>query len=256
MIYITGDTHGNFVRFSNQRMKQQGLSLSEDDYIIVCGDFGMCWAKDKTFDYDCENFARKKYTVLWIQGNHENYDMISEYPVEEWHGGKVRHIVKDKVILLERGQVFDIEGKKFFTFGGASSHDIQGGILDRKDIDFDEKQKNAHKGNLPYRIVHESWWAEELPNEEEMNEGRGNLEKNGYKVDYVLTHCCSTPLQKQLDRPPCRLFKPDILTNYLEEIENKLSYRHWFFGHYHMDKNIDEKHSVLYHTIVSLEEYE
>lgn len=256
MIYITGDTHGNFVRFSNQRMKQQGLSLSEDDYIIVCGDFGMCWAKDKTFDYDCENFARKKYTVLWIQGNHENYDMISEYPVEEWHGGKVRHIVKDKVILLERGQVFDIEGKKFFTFGGASSHDIQGGILDRKDIDFDEKQKNAHKSNLPYRIVHESWWAEELPNEEEMNEGRVNLEKNGYKVDYVLTHCCSTPLQERLDRPPCRLFKPDILTNYLEEIENKLSYRHWFFGHYHMDKNIDEKHSVLYHTIVSLEEYE
>lgn len=64
--------------------------------------------------------------------------MIAEYPMEEWHGGKARHIIKDKVILLERGQVFEIDGKTFFTFGGASSHDIQGGILDRDDIDYDD----------------------------------------------------------------------------------------------------------------------
>ena len=63
--------------------------------------------------------------------------MIAEYPLEEWHGGKVRHIVRDKVILLERGQIFNIEGKSFFTFGGASSHDMQGGLLDRNDPDFD-----------------------------------------------------------------------------------------------------------------------
>ena len=29
-----------------------------------------------------------------------------------------------------RGQVFEIEGKTFFTMGGAASHDIQDGILD------------------------------------------------------------------------------------------------------------------------------
>ncbi len=50
--------------------------------------------------------------------------MIAEYPLEEWHGGLVRHIVRDKVILLERGQIFNIEGHTFFTFGGAASHDI------------------------------------------------------------------------------------------------------------------------------------
>ena len=55
--------------------------------------------------------------------------MIAEYPVEEWHGGKVRHIVRDKIILLERGQIFDIEGHSYFTFGGARSHDISDGIL-------------------------------------------------------------------------------------------------------------------------------
>ena len=102
--------------------------------------------------------------------------MIAEFPIEEWHGGKVRHIVRDKVILLERGQVFDINGKTFFTFWGASSHDVQGGILNRNDCDFDYERRKAIDRGLPSRIVHESWWHQELPNEEEMEEGRRNLE--------------------------------------------------------------------------------
>ncbi len=121
MIYITGDTHGDFTRFSAKRLRRAGMELTQDDYIIICGDFGLCWAKDKTFEYHCKNFAEKPYNILWVQGNHENYDMIGEYPLEEWHGGKARHIIRDKVILLERGQVFEIDGKTFFAFGGASS---------------------------------------------------------------------------------------------------------------------------------------
>lgn len=200
MIYITGDTHGEYERFSNRYMRKQGLELGEKDYVIVCGDFGLCWARDPTFIYNCKFFADKKYTTLWIQGNHENYDMIEEYPVEEWHGGKVRHIVEDKVILLERGQVFEIEGKTFFTFGGAASHDIQGGILDREDKDYDNKRRKAIRRGLPFRINHETWWEQELPNEDEMNEGRNHLAGCGYKVDYVLTHCCATSVQKLIDK--------------------------------------------------------
>ena len=137
------------------------MELTKEDYIIICGDFGLCWAKDKTFEYHCKNFAEKPYTILWVQGNHENYDMIGEYPLEEWHGGKVRHIIRDKVILLERGQVFEIDGKTFFTFGGASSHDIQGGILDRQTVDFAEQKRRADRNYLPYRILQESWWPQE-----------------------------------------------------------------------------------------------
>lgn len=113
MIYITGDTHGDFTRFSAKRLRRAGMELTQEDYIIICGDFGLCWAKDKTFEYHCKNFAEKPYTILWVQGNYENYDMIGEYPLEEWHGGKARHIIRDKVILLERGQVFEIDGKTF-----------------------------------------------------------------------------------------------------------------------------------------------
>ncbi len=250
MIYITGDTHGKYGRFSKKRMKKHGMEFDEKDYIIVCGDFGLCWAKDKTFDYHCKNFTEKKYTILWIQGNHENYDMIDEFPIEEWNGGKVRQIVRDKVILLERGQVFEIEGKTFFTFGGASSHDIQGGILDKNDSDYDDERRKAIKSGLPYRIKHESWWEQELPNEEEMEEGRRNLEAVNYKVDLVITHCCSSGMQAILDKGLGKIYETDILTDYLQELEEKLEYKHWYFGHYHSDENIDEKHTLLYYAII------
>lgn len=253
MIYITGDTHGEFGRFSNRRLKKQGQEFEENDYVIVCGDFGLCWAKDRTFEYNCRNFSEKKYTILWVQGNHENYDMIAEYPVEKWHGGNVRHIIRDKVILLERGQIFDIEGKTFFTFGGASSHDVQGGIFDRNDANFEHKRKNAARSGKPYRVIHESWWEEELPNEDEMNEGLLNLKLRGNKVDYVLTHCCSTSLQEMIENITGKSFGADVLTDYLQTVEGLLEYKHWYFGHYHMDKCVDEKHSVLYHGIIPLE---
>lgn len=118
MIYITGDTHGNFARFSKKNLIRQQVELTDNDFIIVCGDFGLCWARDKTFENNCKLFSNKQYIVLWVSGNHENYDMIEEFPVELWHGGKVRHIVRNKVILLERGQIFEIAGKTFLHLEG------------------------------------------------------------------------------------------------------------------------------------------
>ena len=57
MIYLTGDTHCDFSKLSNKSLKKQGLKLTEDDYMIVTGDFGLCWAHDKTFDWNCKWFA-------------------------------------------------------------------------------------------------------------------------------------------------------------------------------------------------------
>ena len=256
MIYITGDTHGDFARFSAKRLRRAGMELTQEDYIIICGEFGLCWAKDKTFEYHCKNFAEKPYTILWVQGNHENYDMIGEYPLEEWHGGKVRHIIRDKVILLERGQVFEIEGKSFFAFGGASSHDIQGGILDRQTVDFAEQKRRADRAHLPYRILQESWWPQELPTEGELQEGLRNLERYHYEVDYVVTHCCGSSLQEQLNAGTGRSCAADLLTDYLEILEQKLHYKHWYFGHYHRDCQPDERHTLVYYAILPLEQKE
>lgn len=45
-----------------------------------------------------------------------------------------------------RGQVYEIDEKKIFTFGGAQSHDIQGGILQLDEPDFKAKKKELDKG--------------------------------------------------------------------------------------------------------------
>ena len=253
MIYLTGDTHGDFRRLSNKNQKKNEIHIGMEDYVIICGDMGLCWAKDKEFEWNCKWFAQTKFTTLFVPGNHDNYDMIAEYPLEEWHGGKVRHIVKDKVILLERGQIVDIDGYTFFTFGGGQTHDIEGGLFRKEDPDFKEKAYKARKKGLPYRIIGESWWEQELPSEEEMQEGLSNLAKVNYKVDYLITHCCASTMQAAIDHVIRRGCKPDRLTEYFEALEGKLTYKHWYFGHYHLNEKIDEKHTVLYHEIIQLQ---
>lgn len=244
MIYVTGDCHSDFNRFARKRRTK----FEDADYVIVCGDFGLLWDKSRTFDYNLKWLSNLPFTILWVQGNHENYDMIKEYDIEYWNGGKVRHILRDKIILLERGQVFNIEGKTFFTFGGASSHDISGGILDRNAPDFKRKKKAVHKTKLSYRILGESWWKEELPSESEIEEARNNLEKVGYRVDYVISHCGCNAIQRRY-----LVLEKDILTDFFDELEEKLTYGHWYLGHYHINERIDEKHTVLYEEVIPIE---
>ena len=121
-------------------------------------------------------FEGRSYTLLFVDGNHENFDRLNGYPVKEWHGGKV-HELRPHVMHLMRGQVFEIDGKKIFAFGGASSHDITGGILETDDPSFRKKKKMLDRGYEPYRINHLTWWEQELANEEEMEEGRNINDK-------------------------------------------------------------------------------
>lgn len=98
-----------------------------------------------------------------MDGNYENFDRLYSYPVEEWHGGKV-YKIRNSVIHLMCGQVFEIDGKKIFTIGGARSHDISGGILEFDDPDFRLKKKKLDQGWKTYRINHLSWWEQEEMN--------------------------------------------------------------------------------------------
>ncbi len=250
MIYITGDCHQNFERFNASIFPEQ-QEMTKDDYVIICGDFGGVWNKDREDDnetmlmdwLDC-----KSYTTLFVDGNHENFDRLYAYPVEMWHGGKV-HKIRESVIHLMRGQVYDIDGASFFTFGGAVSHDIDGGILEPDDPDFDKKRKRLNREYLPYRINHYSWWAQELPTEEEMEEGRRNLAAHGNAVDFIVTHCCASSTLALLGGG---FYKPDYLTKYLEEIRQTTKFTKWFFGHYHDNKNINVEEILLYEQIIRI----
>ncbi|MDO4325357.1 MAG: metallophosphoesterase family protein [bacterium] len=246
MIYITGDCHGEYRRFNRQVFPEQ-REMTRNDYVMVCGDFGY-WDTSKEQEWWRYWLSQRSFTLLWVDGNHENYDMLAELPVEEWHGGNVQYIAPN-VIHLMRGQVYEIEGLKFFTFGGARSHDIQDGILDPEAPDFKEKYRKLIKARALFRVKHLSWWEEEMPDEAEFEEGRKNLARNDWQVDFIVTHCTASSTQAMFGTG---LFQPDKLTAYLEEIKQTCQYRKWFFGHYHDNRNVTEKDIMLYEQIIRI----
>ena len=123
-ILITGDIHGTSdIRKVTKFFENAEGSYTKEDFLLICGDVGVCGVAGKDNEAETRKILRElPVTVLFIDGNHENFDDLNSYAVEQWHGGKV-HIIEDDIIHLMRGQVFDIEGKLFFTFGVAYSID-------------------------------------------------------------------------------------------------------------------------------------
>lgn len=250
MIYVTGDCHREFTRFNTRNFPEQ-KEMTKNDYVIICGDFGGVWDKQtesKEEKHLMDWLESKPFTTLFVDGNHENFDRLYQYPIEEWHGGKV-HKVRPSVIHLMRGQVFDIDGKKIFSFGGAASHDISGGILELDDPDYKKKRKWLDESFAPYRVNHLSWWAEEMPSAAEMDEGCRNLAESNYTVDFIVTHCCASSTQVFVRGGN---YKPDMLTDYFEEIHAKTHYKKWFFGHYHDNQNVTAEDILLYEQVIRI----
>lgn len=231
MILITGDIHGSIDIAKLDTILNPDLSeLTKDDYVIIAGDFGLVWDNGEDDIRWRQWLEDQPFTTLFIDGNHENFDLLAEFPEELWHGGRV-HRISDNIYHLMRGQIFEIGGHTFFTFGGADSHD--------KD----------------FRTPGKEWWPQELPDGEEINEAKASLERVGYKVDYIITHCAPTSVQRELilvrnDDSYTR----NRLTEFLEGVKERTRYKHWFCGHYHIDftSQADPKLDVLYHSFIEL----
>ena len=148
-----------------------------------------------------------------------------------------------------RGQIFELESYRFFTMGGAKSHDIEDGILEPDTPDFERRlMMLQRKPRARYRVNHISWWAQELPSSEEYAEARRSLDAVGWHVDYIITHCAPTSIALMGSRHN----EADRLTDFLQEVRERARYHYWLFGHYHDNKAIDEKHILLWEQIVRI----
>lgn len=230
MLYVTGDTHGEEGRFmySDSVIDK---TLNKDDKLIICGDWGYI-SDDSYRERKFLSFlSEKPYQILFVDGNHENFTSINEYPVEEWCDGKVHVIRRDskgnpKIIHLMRGQVFTIEEKRIFTMGGAYSMDKY--------------------MRTPYR----SWWPQEMPTDEEMQEAIYNLEKYNNEVDYIITHTAP-------EETMC-IFHPDHpkekpLNNFLEWVRENVKHKHWYMGHLHREEDLWRNQTILWFQLRNME---
>lgn len=247
MIYITGDTHGDFRRFSSENFPEQ-KEMSKEDFVLICGDFGGVWNNSREENYWLDWLEAKPFTTLFVSGNHENFDLLAQYPVQQWHGGKIQAI-RPSILHLMRGQIFELAGRTFFTLGGASSHDITDGILDPKAPDYRAQKKRLDIRHGLYRINHVSWWADELPDDADYAEAERNLNRRGRRVDYMVSHCCPSSLVDLLGQG---LYQHDRLTDYLETLKDNCRFRYWFFGHYHDNRVLQQKYVLLYEQIMPL----
>lgn len=226
MIYVTGDIHAHIdiKKLSAQRFPQQ-KSLTKSDYLVVCGDFGLVWDNSKSDLYWRDWLTDKPFTTLWVDGNHENFELLYRFPLADKFGGKVREITPS-IYHLDRGQVLTIENKTFFVMGGAASHDKE------------------------YRKEHISWWKEEMPTIEEMERGIKALDTHNWAVDYVISHCAPRSVQTMI----ASWYESDPLVSFFERIRRDLHFKKWFFGHYHIDKQLDEQFVALYNNIIPINE--
>ena len=226
MIYITGDTHGDQLRFIEGNMPGES-EWTSDDFLIICGDFGFVFSDSKIENQFLYYLENKPYTICFCDGNHENFPRIYGYPEQAWHGGRI-HRIRNNIIHLMRGYVFTIDGKTIFTMGGAYSID-----------------KYMRKEGY-------SWWKEELPSNTEYREAIKNLEEHNKQVDYIITHTAPREIIRRMCKYPD---EHDMeLTGFLEWIMYEVQFKKWFFGHWHFDREVGEKFRAVWFDVVPVEE--
>lgn len=230
-VFITGDTHGGedygFRKFNVKHFPEQ-KALTKDDVVIITGDFGLIWDNNpdnKSEKHWLKWFDKKPFTLLIIDGNHENHTRFDNLPVVEKFGAPVGK-VNNSIFHLKRGYVYTINGMTFFAFGGGNS------------IDKERRTPNI------------SWWDREIPNYMEMKRGLDNLDAISNNVDFIVAHECPTSIITQMIS---HHVEPYNLTEYLQEVVDKNDFVQYFFGHHHQNKRIGEKYMCLYDKIVEIE---
>lgn len=221
-IFITGDVHNTIdVKKFNMRNFPIQKELTKNDYVIILGDFGFPWHnpesnKDK---YWLDWFNNKNFTTLFIDGNHENFNALRDYPIVDFKGAKC-HKIRDNMYHIMRGEIININNINFLCMGGAISID-----------------KAYRKENI-------SWWKDEEPSYKEWEKAFLNLGK----ADIILSHDGPYDVIRRIKN----VEKNSINIIFNRMLEFNTNAKKWYFAHHHIDENIkykDVKFEILYNEI-------
>lgn len=228
MVFVTGDTHADFHRFNSIRFPMQ-KELTKEDVVIICGDFGGIWSTDecdRSEKYWLDWLEKKSFTICFCDGNHENFDRLNNFPIVNKFGAPM-HQIRPSIFHMIRGNVYNIQDHTFFAFGGAHSHDITHGVLEKDDPRIKDWKHDRYK---LYRINHVSWWKEEAPSLDEKEYAFQQMGKIDHKVDFIITHTPPTEVLFQMG------YRSDDISNFLQTFVNNTKYKKWFCGHMHDDR--------------------
>lgn len=209
-----GDTHGDISRFSHKNIKK----LKKGDYLIICGDFGFIWDGSEKENALLKKIGAKPFTTVFTDGCHENYDILARYEETELNGSRA-HRISGNLYHLCRGEIYDLDGKKFFAFGG------------------------GHTSDMDARMETGTWWSEELPDDSEISHGNEVLERAGLTVDYIITHEPPASIKEFMN---CMTGEICQLNTYFDSLREKVKFKMWFFGKLHKNKLIPPKYAAVF----------
>jgi len=227
-LHVCGDTHcPRDIHKLNTTEWPEQRSLNKNDILVILGDCGLIWDPDWSREelHWANWLANKKFTVCFIDGNHENFARLNKFGTVPFYGGTAGVVFENEngvVYHLKRGEVYTIENKTIFTFGGAQSTD---------------KER---------RIIGRSWWPEEVPNFAEINHGLENLEKHHNCVDFILTHTAPTSIITHFNFIDAAMRIDDPTSRFLEEVDKITQFKQWHFGHFHTSQHKDMKYICHY----------
>ena len=111
MIYLTGDTHGDFTRIEEFCDLYE---TTEEDILIILGDAGINFYLNERDIELKEELCQLPLTLFCIHGNHEERpDLVGTYEEKEWQEGLV-YYEEDypNIIFAMDGEAYDFQGKK------------------------------------------------------------------------------------------------------------------------------------------------
>lgn len=223
--FVTGDTHGRLDRIYNWVDKMN--FNNENINIIIAGDAGICWRKD-CVDMDTAIRRQEQYKFhLWfVCGNHENFDILDQIPRDE---NGIAHLTNN-LHYISRGSIITFNHKTILCCGGADSVDKH------------------------LRTKHISWWPQEQITEDDINKCLNN---NLSHYDYIITHTCPLSVFKKNMSYLCTLDLNQSEIDHtseerLEKLVENISFNKWFFGHFHVDKQLDDKYTCLYQDFMEI----
>ena len=213
MIYITGDTHGDLEDFQSRKIGR----LKKGDKLIICGDFGFLWNNTKEEQKALQKLAKKNFDILFVEGAHENFDMIYNCKEVDLFKGRGYKIDRN-IYCLKRGEVFEIENKRIFALGGGTDTEpLDDSFMDSKS----------------------------LPSDDEYQHAVDNLNRYHRDVDLIITHEAPASVKRLVNR---NAYIND-LNLFLDTVLHNTRFSNWFFGGLHADRQISNNMYCTWHEL-------
>ena len=245
-IYITGDIHGNANNIHNTIF--QIKNPSKEDFIIVAGDAG--------FEYERYIMGQAKkaaceFPGTWIvlRGNHDsrywNHKEDQGWEIITYLGCDYLHQIKYPNIwyLPDQGCIYHLEDFNILFIPGAYSVDKWYRLRSGYPWNCYEQLSIKEQNDLNFLMIE---WV-----------------NSGSNIDFVVGHTFPLKMEKYyndlfmegLDQATIDKSMESWL-NYMSQFYETIpSFKHYFGGHFHDDRQLNDKYTMLYHDVKNLADY-